>query len=35
VNFRALGVIPGSTAQDGEWKALDGRRYQARALLLH
>ena len=28
VNFRTLGIIPGSAGQDGEWKAPDGRRYQ-------
>ncbi|KAK9831012.1 hypothetical protein WJX81_008474 [Elliptochloris bilobata] len=28
VNFRTLGLIPGSASQDGEWTALDGRRYQ-------
>ena len=33
VLFRTLGLIPGSASQDGEWKALDGRRYQVRARL--
>lgn len=33
VLFRTLGLIPGSASQDGEWKALDGRRYQVRAHL--
>ena len=33
VLFRTLGLIPGSASQDGEWKALDGRRYQVPAHL--